>query len=122
MSVKQKGHCLVVGSGGGAGASSLRWSAFAPLTTKKMARAVIRNEMMVMMKAPQPFSRIRMQIGAEVLSMLLKRDHPDMAAHVAKILPYIEPGSPWENGYIESFNGKLRDELLDREIFYNLRE
>ncbi len=30
---------------------------------------------------------------------------------------YIEPGSPWENGYIESFNGKLRDELLDREIF-----
>jgi len=30
---------------------------------------------------------------------------------------YIEPGSPWENGYIESFNGKFRDELLDREIF-----
>ncbi len=35
---------------------------------------------------------------------------------------YIEPGSPWENGYIESFNGKLRDELLDGEIFYSLRE
>jgi putative transposase len=35
---------------------------------------------------------------------------------------YIEPGSPWENGYCESFNGKLRDELLDREIFYTLRE
>ncbi len=35
---------------------------------------------------------------------------------------YIEPGSPWENGYVESFNGKLRDELLDREIFYTLRE
>jgi transposase InsO family protein len=35
---------------------------------------------------------------------------------------YIEPGSPWENGYIESFNGKLRDELLDREVFYTLRE
>jgi putative transposase len=30
---------------------------------------------------------------------------------------YIEPGSPWENGYIESFNGKLRDELLAREVF-----
>jgi transposase InsO family protein len=30
---------------------------------------------------------------------------------------YIEPGSPWENGYNESFNGKLRDELLAREIF-----
>ena len=35
---------------------------------------------------------------------------------------YIEPGSPWENGYIESFNGKLRDELLDREIFYTSLE
>jgi len=35
---------------------------------------------------------------------------------------YIEPGSPWENGYIESFNGKLRDELLNREVFYTLRE
>ena len=34
----------------------------------------------------------------------------------------IEPGSPWENGYIESFNGKLRDELLDREIFTTLIE
>ena len=35
---------------------------------------------------------------------------------------FIEPGSPWENGYIESFNGKLRDELLDREIFMTLEE
>ena len=35
---------------------------------------------------------------------------------------FIEPGSPWENGYIESFNGKLRDELLDREIFTTLKE
>jgi transposase InsO family protein len=35
---------------------------------------------------------------------------------------YIEPGSPWENGYCESFNGKLRDEWLNGEIFYSLRE
>src|SRR6266446_2761711 len=35
---------------------------------------------------------------------------------------YIEPGSPWENGYCESFNGKLRDECLNGEIFYSLRE
>ena len=35
---------------------------------------------------------------------------------------FIEPGSPWENGYIESFNGKMRDELLDREIFTTLDE
>lgn len=35
---------------------------------------------------------------------------------------FIQPGSPWENGYVESFNGKLRDELLNGEIFYSLRE
>jgi putative transposase len=35
---------------------------------------------------------------------------------------FIEPGSPWENGYCESFNGKLRDELLNGEIFYSLKE
>lgn len=35
---------------------------------------------------------------------------------------FIQPGSPWENGYIESFNGKMRDELLSTEIFYSLKE
>lgn len=35
---------------------------------------------------------------------------------------FIEPGSPWENGYVESFIGKLRDELLNGEILYALRE
>lgn len=35
---------------------------------------------------------------------------------------YIEPGSPWENGYRESFNSKLRDELLKGEIFYTIEE
>jgi putative transposase len=35
---------------------------------------------------------------------------------------YNEPGSPWENGYNESFNGKLRDELLNGMIFYSLAE
>jgi len=35
---------------------------------------------------------------------------------------FIEKGSPWENGYVESFNGKLRDELLNGEIFYTLKE
>jgi putative transposase len=34
---------------------------------------------------------------------------------------YLEPGSPWENGYNTTFNGKLRDELLNGEIFYTLR-
>jgi len=35
---------------------------------------------------------------------------------------YIEQGPPWENGYCESFNGRMRDELLNGEIFYSLRE
>ena len=35
---------------------------------------------------------------------------------------FIEPGSPWENGYIESFNGKLRDELLNRSLFLSIDE
>jgi transposase InsO family protein len=35
---------------------------------------------------------------------------------------FIEPGSPWKNGYCESFNGKLRDELPNGEIFYSLKE
>ncbi len=35
---------------------------------------------------------------------------------------FIEPGSPWENGYIESFNGKMRDELLNLEVFTTLTE
>ena len=35
---------------------------------------------------------------------------------------YIAPGSPWENGYVESFNARMRDELLNGEIFYSLRE
>ncbi len=35
---------------------------------------------------------------------------------------FIEPGSPWENGYVESFNGRMRDELLNGEIFYTIKE
>ena len=44
------------------------------------------------------------------------------AANVGTGTLYIEPGSPWENGYCESFNGKLRDECLNGEIFYSLKE
>jgi transposase InsO family protein len=43
-------------------------------------------------------------------------------SRIGVITLFIEPGSPWENGYIESFNGKLRDELLNGEIFTTLFE
>jgi transposase InsO family protein len=46
----------------------------------------------------------------------------DWIAAVGARTAYIERGSPWENGFIESFNARLRDELLDGEIFYTLRE
>ena len=46
----------------------------------------------------------------------------DWLKHVEVQTLFITPGSPWENGYIESFNGKLRDELLDRELFDTLLE
>ena len=44
-----------------------------------------------------------------------------LAATGTKTL-YIEPGSQWENGYCESFNSKLRDEFLNGEIFYSLKQ
>ncbi len=46
----------------------------------------------------------------------------DWIAAVGVKAAYIEPGSPCENGYVESFNARLRDELLNGEIFYTLRE
>jgi putative transposase len=45
-----------------------------------------------------------------------------MAGRTGAKTAYIEPGSPWENGYCESFNSKLRDEFLNGEIFYSMKE
>ena len=56
--------------------------------------------------------------GPEFIATALR----DWLARIGVKTLYIEPGSPWENGYCESFNSKLRDELLAREIFYDLRE
>jgi putative transposase len=61
---------------------------------------------------------IRSDNGAEMTSRIVRRW---LAGLGSKTL-YIEPGSPWENGYCESFNGKLRDECLNQEIFYSLKE
>jgi transposase InsO family protein len=61
---------------------------------------------------------IRSDNGAEFTSKAVR----DWLAKVGVRTLFIEPGSPWENGYIESFNGKLRDELLAREIFYTVLE
>jgi transposase InsO family protein len=61
---------------------------------------------------------IRSDNGPEMTSKLIRAWLPKVGANTL----YIEPGSPWENGYCESFNGKLRDELLNGEVFYSLKE
>jgi len=61
---------------------------------------------------------IRSDNGPEFVAKAVREWIATVGAQTA----YITPGSPWENGYIESFNGKLRDELLNGEIFYTLAE
>ncbi len=62
--------------------------------------------------------QIRSDNGPEFVAKALQEWITAVGAKTA----YIEPGSPWEYGYVESFNARLRDELLDGEIFYTLRE
>jgi putative transposase len=61
---------------------------------------------------------IRSDNGPEFIAKALRK----WLGKVGTRTLYIEPGSPWENGYCESFNGKLRDEFLNGEIFYSLKE
>ncbi len=61
---------------------------------------------------------IRSDNGPEFIAKAVR----DWIAAVGARTAYIMPGSPWENGYCESFNSKLRDELLNGEIFYTLKE
>jgi len=61
---------------------------------------------------------IRSDNGPEFVA----RDLRKWLANTGAKTLYIEPGSPWENGYCESFNSKLRDEFLNGEIFYSMKE
>ena len=61
---------------------------------------------------------IRSDNGPEFVAKAVQKGITAVGARTA----YITPGSPWENGFIESFNARLRDELLDGEIFYSLKE
>ena len=65
-----------------------------------------------------PPAYVRSDNGPEFIAQAVR----DWIAAVGARTAYIEPGSPWENGYVESFNARFRDELLNREIFYSLRE
>jgi len=72
-------------------------------------------DLMVEHGAPE---HIRSDNGPEFTAEVIR----DWLGKVKVDTLFIEPGSPWENGYVESFNGKLRDELLNGEIFYTLKE
>ena len=61
---------------------------------------------------------IRSDNGPEMTAKVVR----DWLQRIGSKTLFIAPGSPWENGYNESFNGKLRDELLNGEIFYSLKE
>lgn len=63
-------------------------------------------------------AHVRSDNGPEFIAQAVQ----EWIAAVGAKTAYIEPGSPWENGYIESFNARLRDELLNGEIFYSLAE
>jgi putative transposase len=63
-------------------------------------------------------AHIRSDNGPECVAKAVQ----DWIGAVGAKTAYITPGSPWENGFIESFNARLRDELLNGEIFYTLRE
>ncbi|NJO33758.1 MAG: IS3 family transposase [Rhodospirillales bacterium] len=72
-------------------------------------------DLMLTRGAPE---HVRSDNGSEFAATAVR----EWIAGVGSKTAFIEPGSPWENGYVESFNGKLRDELLNGEIFYTLRE
>jgi transposase InsO family protein len=65
-----------------------------------------------------PPAYIRSDNGPEFVALAVR----DWITAVGAKTAYIEPGSPWENGYCESFNGRFRDELLNGEVFYTIRE
>ena len=63
-------------------------------------------------------AHVRSDNGAEMTANIVR----DWLGRLGAKTLFIAPGSPWENGYCESFNGKLRDELLNGELFYSLKE
>ena len=83
------------------------------LNSKHVLEALF--ELFVSRRLPE---HIRSDNGSEFIARTVR----DWLKRMKVKTLYIEPASPWENGYIESFNSKLRDELLNRELFYNMAE
>ena len=88
-----------------------------PVERRMGSRQVIQTLSEVMLWRGIP-EHIRSDNGPEFIAQELRQ----WLGNLGTATLYIEPGSPWENGYCESFNGKLRDECLNGEIFYSLKE
>ena len=84
---------------------------------KQSSRDVLRTLAGLMLKHGIP-KHIRSDNGPEFVAKAVR----DWLSRLEVGTLFIQPGSPWENGYVESFNGKLRDELLNGEIFTTLQE
>jgi transposase InsO family protein len=100
--------------------AALLWSqARIPREPTRMARklkaADVLSDLFILRGVP---AHIRSDNGPELVAKEVQRWIAAVGAKTA----CIAPGSPWENGYVESFNARLRDELLNGEIFYSLRE
>ena len=76
---------------------------------------IIRADIMIMRFIPE---YLRSDNGIEFIAKKLRQ----WLNNLGVITTYIEPGSPWENGYCESFNSRMRDEFLNGELFGNLYE
>lgn len=89
------------------------------IAVRRRMRAIevqeVLGELFMIHGCPQ---HIRSDNGPEFVAQSLRQWFAQLA--IAPL--FIEPGSPWENGFSESFNGKFRDELLNGELFYTLRE
>ena len=110
------GADLEAGGAEGAGAAAEARSAVAQRRIVHPAEAAVSGPRLVVRHGPPEY--LRSDNGPEFTAKLVRR----WLGRVGVETLFIEPGSPWENGYNESFNGKLRDELLNGEIFYSLAE
>jgi len=85
---------------------------------RRLGRYEVIETLAEVMKERGVPEHIRSDNGPEFVAKELRQ----WLAQVGCSTLYIEPGSPWENGYCESFNGRLRDECLNGELFYSLKE
>jgi len=92
--------------------------AMAILVKRKLNSSDVLEVLAELMPARGTPSHIRSDDGPEFAALAVREWSGALGVDTA----CIEPGSPWENGYVESFNSKLRDELLDGETFRSLKE